>query len=309
MIRKIKVTIMKINFDNSEFKTTYSFESPRSIIRALSDAFSRQHCDTKGALLHAAVSTEGRCLYCGKPMYALVGGNPVFSDTIHYDHIYPASKFNLFEVGNVAIACGTCNLAKSDRFPMDYYDVRAAEGVSLFEYDRNKFERFLNEFSKPYREKWPKHYAAGSRVIEDDDEFKRLLTKLLYEGVDISSMSTKYNHENSINKGIWVRVVKKAYETYSPTTAKDVEGRIGYTDSMFEDTFGHGTLLQDISIKELSGFINKLLLSKYESKNEIQKFRMLIRMLVEILNEDIMEGQLTNFYENVPTYSKLNNQK
>lgn len=300
---------MKPDFNQSEFKTTYSFESPRSIIRALSDAFSRQHCNTKGALLHAAISTEGRCLYCGKPMYSTVGSTPMFFDTIHYDHVYPASKLNLFEVGNVAIACSTCNLAKSDRFPMEYYDIRAAEGTSLFEYDRDEFEKFLSKFTKPYRDKWPKHYEAGSRIIESDSEFKRLLTELLFNDVDISSVSTKYNHEHSINKDVWIRVVEKAYETYSPTTAKDVEGRIGYTDSMFEDTFGHGTLLQDITIKELSGFTHQLLLSKYESKNEIQKFRMLIRMLVEVLNEDIMEGQLTNFYENVPTFSKLNKNK
>lgn len=300
---------LKIDFSKPTFKTTYSFESSRSIIRALSDSFSRQHCDVKGALTYAAESTKGRCLYCGKPMYTLHNNLPVFSNTIHYDHVYPASKFNLFEVGNVAIACGTCNLAKSDRFPMDYYDVRLAEGVSLFEYDREKFKEFLDEFTKPYRDKWPEHYAAGSRIVECDSEFKELLTRLLYDGVNISSTSTKYNHENSINKGIWIRVVKKAYEIYSPTTAKDVEGRIGYTDSMFEDTFGYGTLLEDISIKELSGFTSKLLLSKYESKNEIQKFRMLIRMLVEVLNEDIMEGQLNDFYKNVPTFTQLNNQK
>ena len=294
-----------IDFSKAVFTTTYSFESPRGIIRALSDAFSKQHCDVKGALPYAAKATQGRCLYCGEPMYIMNNGVPMFSNTIHYDHLYPASKLNLFEVGNVVIACSTCNLAKSDRFPMEYYDVRSSESVSLIEYDREKFKELLYKISEPYRVKWPEHYAAGSRIIDDDDEFKELLTKLLYNGVDIASASSKYNHEHSVNKETWERVVERAYNTYSPTTAKDVEGRIGYTNSIFEKTLGHGTLIEDTSVKDLSCFINQLLLSKYESKNEIQKYRMLIKMLIEVLNEE-MEGQLEGFYSKVPTYSKLN---
>lgn len=295
-----------LDFSKSIFTTDYSFESPRSIIRALSDAFSKQHCDTKGAIKYAAVKTKGRCIYCGQPMYSLDSKNiPTFSNVIHYDHVYPASKLNLFEIGNVAIACGTCNLAKSDRFPMDYYDIRASENVSLLIYDRDEFENFLYEFTKPYREKWPKHYKAGSKIIDDDQEFKQLLTELLFNDVDISSSSTKYNHENSVNSAVWEKVVKKAYENYSPTTAKDVEGRIGYTNEIFENELGHTTLINEVSIKELNRFINNLLLSKYESKNEIQKYRMLIKMLIEVLNEDLMAGQLEDFYKSVPTYSKL----
>lgn len=296
---------MKIDFTNATFTTTYSFESSRSIIRILSDSFSKQNCDTRGALAHAAKETEGRCIYCGKPMYILKNGSPVFSNTIHYDHVYPASKMNLFEVGNIAIACDTCNLAKSDRFPMEYYDIRASEGVSLYEYEREKFEKILNEFTKPYRDKWPKHYAAGSVNIDDDEEFKTLLTELLYSKVSIASSSTKYNHDNSVNKLIWERLVAKAYEDYSPSTAKDVEGRVGYTNLIFEDTLGHDISIQDTSLNDLSGFINTLLLSKYESKNEIQKYRMLIKLLIEVLSEDLMEGQLEGFYKQVPTYAKL----
>lgn len=295
-----------INFENSIFTTEYSFSSPRIIIRALSDAFSKQHCDTKGAIKYGAKKTKGRCLYCGKPMYKLDSdNNPIFSNVIHYDHVYPASKFNLFEIGNIAIACNTCNVSKSDRFPMEYYDIRHSEGLSLLIYDRKEFEQFLHEFTEPYRTKWPKHFAAGSRIIEDENEFKKLLTELLYEPVNISPSSSKYNHENSVNRDVWNKVVKRAYETYSDSTAKDVEGRIGYTNEMFEDTLGYGTKIHEVSLNDLNRFINKLLLSKYESKNEIQKYRMLIKMLIEVLNEDLMEGQLEGFYKNVPTYSEL----
>jgi len=43
-----------MNFNKSQFTTNYSFSSPRSIIRSLSDAFSKQHCDTKEAIKYAA---------------------------------------------------------------------------------------------------------------------------------------------------------------------------------------------------------------------------------------------------------------
>lgn len=298
---------MKLNFEKSVFTTDYSFSSARTIIRTLSDAFSRQFCDTKNASLHAAKKTEGRCLYCGQPLYSLKGNHsiPTFSNTLHYDHIYPASKLNLFEVGNVALACETCNLAKSSRLPMEYYDMRCAEGGSLLIYDRDEFEKFLNEMTEPYRLKWPKHFEMNFLDLTDT-EFKIKLTELLYNDIDISCLTTRYNHERSLNWGIWELTIKKGYEKYTESTAKDIEGRIGYTNEMFEEMFGSDKRIEDCKISELAAFTQKLLISKYESKNEVQKYRMLIKMIIEVLNEEIMEGQLDGFYEKIPTYSKMN---
>lgn len=292
-------------FNQSKFTTSYSFSSPRSIIRALSDSFSRQFCDVKEAVNYAAKSTKGRCLYCGQPLYKLEGDTPIFSNLVNYDHIYPASKLQLFEVGNVALSCETCNLAKSNRMPMEYYDIRLAENSSLLIYDRDEFEKFLNKMTKPYKDKWYKHYEVCTLDLTDD-EFKEKLNELLFQKIDISSASVRYNHESSVNWSTWKAVVDKAYENYTASTAKDVEGRIGYANETFEKTLGYDVLIQDCKLTELNKYINNLLLSKYDSKNEIQKYRMLIKMLIEVLNEDLMEGQLDDFYEAVPTYSKLN---
>ena len=301
---------MKPDFNQSIFTTDYSFSSARGIIRTLSDAFSKQFCEVKEALRYAAICTEGRCLYCGKPMYSLRGNSsvPVFSNTIHYDHIYPAIKLNLFEVGNVAIACETCNLAKSSRLPMEYYDIRFKENTSLFIYDRDAFELFLDNMTEPYRAKWPEHYETNFMDLTDE-ELKDRMTRLLYSDISIASANSRYGHEESINWDIWSLVVKKGNETYQETTAKDIEGRIGYTNEMFESIFGPTTRIEECSIKDLSDFTRQLLLSKYESKNEIQKYRMLIKMLIEVLNEEIMKGKLDGFYESVPTYSKISASK
>ncbi|HHT97411.1 MAG TPA: HNH endonuclease [Clostridiales bacterium] len=299
---------MEVNFNNAKFSTDYSFASARSIVRTLSDAFSKQYCDTKGAIRYAAKATAGRCLYCGQPLYSLKSQIPVFSNMIHYDHIFPASKFNLFEVGNVALACETCNLAKSNRLPMEYYDMRTTEGGPLFIYERDEFEAFLNDMIKPYVDKWPNHYKASFETL-DDIQLKEKLTELLYNPVSLEAANTRYNHEHSVNWTTWELVIKKAYDTYTPLTAKDVEGRIGYTNELFEEIFGHDVLIEDCKINELKAFTDKLLLSKYDSKNEIQKYRMLLKILTEVLNESLMQGQLDDFYKKIPTYSKINKNK
>lgn len=298
---------MKLQFKKSVFTTDYSFSSARTIIRTLSDAFSRQYCDVKQAPVYAAEQTEGRCLYCGQPLYSLKGNSsiPVFSNILHYDHIYPASNLNLFEVGNVVLACETCNLAKSNRMPMEYYDMRVAEGGPLLIYDREEFEKFLDKMTAPYREKWPKHFEVNFLEL-NDQEFKDKLTELLYNDIDISSMTTRYNHEHSVNWDTWKAVIEKGNNTYTSSTAKDIEGRIGYTNEMFENTFGSDKKIEDCTVNELSTFVKKLLLSKYDSKNEVQKYRMLTKILTEVLNEEHMEGKLDGFYEKIPTYSKMN---
>lgn len=300
------------NFDNSDkftnatFSTSYSFASARGVVRTLSDAFSRQHCDTDGAIKHAAKATKGRCLYCGVPLYSLLNDKPTFSNLVNYDHIYPASKMNLFAVGNVALSCETCNLAKSDRLPMDYYDIRSAEGSPLLIHDKKEFEEFFSKMTQPYRERWPEHFEMGTKDLSDE-ELKSETLRLLYNEVDMARANARYNHENSVNWPTWKSVVNKGHETYTPATVKDVEGRIGYANDIFENLFGHDVLIQDCTILELNKFVEVLLLSKYDSKNEVQKYRLLIKLLIEVLNDDLMQGQLESFYDNVPTYSQLEN--
>lgn len=295
---------MSVDFSNSKFATTYSFSSPRGIIRVLSDAFSKQFCETTEAVKYAAQATNGRCLFCGKKMYSLEKGAPTFSNTIHYDHIYPASKFGLFEVGNIAIACESCNLAKSDRLPLEYYDMRTAEEAPLLYYNKDEFEEFLDNMTEPYRNKWPEYFEA-SNTDYDDEDFKIKLTELMYDPVDISPANMRYSHESSVNWSTWEKVIARAYQTYKASTAKDVEHRIGFANERFEITFGSNKLMSQISLLELKEFFDEILVLKYDSKNEISKYRMLIKMLIEVLNEDLLHGQLDNLYSEVPTYSKI----
>lgn len=298
-------------FGKPEFQTDYSFQSPRALIRIMSDAFSRQHCDYRKAKIYASEKTKGKCIYCGKHLYDLEKyekENIVeYSNEIHYDHLYPAIQLNLFEVGNVALSCDDCNLDKSSRLPLDYYDIREAQGLPLYINNRDEFEKFLDNFVLPYKKKWPQFFEIHQLDLTDE-EFKEKMSMLL-EKIDISPMSNRYGHESSVNILFWEKVVERSYQEYAPLSAKDIEARIGYTNQFFEEMFGSSRKIEDSTVNELGQFTNALLNSKYESKGEIQKFRRLIKVLVDVLNEEIMEGQLKEFYQTVPTYAGITKMK
>lgn len=292
---------MIIDFNDSMFKTSYSFDSARSIVRPLSDAFSKQNCDVMGAIPYAVNNTQGSCLYCGERMYKLKNGTPNFTNTIHYDHIYPASKLNLFEVGNIALACEACNLAKSDRLPIDYYKMKAKSGEKLFIDEEDEFVLFLEKYTEPYRKKWPKHYSAGSREIESDEEFKDLVWELLFEPVEISRNSNRYNHETSTNKKLWKMVSEKAKEMYSESTVKDIVSRLGFTNNVFEGMYGCDSEVLESSFEEINDFFTEILISKSGSKNEMQKYKMIIKIIISIFEEQREAKNLI-----VPTNGEIN---
>lgn len=291
-----------IDFSKSKFTTDYSFASIRGVVRTLSDAFSKEFADPEKAKLYAAQATEGKCMYCGVKLYKLEGSTPVFSNLIHFDHIYPASNLNLFTVGNVALSCETCNLEKSNRDPLEYYEMRLVEDRPTLVDSKEDFVEFLDEFTLPYQEEFPEHYKAGTQE-HDDEEIKELAYELLYSKVSFASMRNIYNHESSVNRDVWSKVVDLAYEQYSETGANDVEARIGFTNKVFEDTFGYDTRIETCSLEELNQFFNDLLYMKRESQNEVGKYRRLIKLLVEVLYGNTLDSIQDKL--SVPTYGQL----
>ena len=88
-----------------------------------------------------AARAEGRCEYC-RMSQALQGA------TFHTEHIIPQSAGGSDAADNLALACPSCNLAKSNRTTAT--DPDTATAVSLFH---------------PRRDLWADHFAwDGSRV-------------------------------------------------------------------------------------------------------------------------------------------------
>lgn len=87
---------------------------------------------------------------------------------------------NLFEVGNIALACETCNISKSDKLPLEFYKKRKLYSLNLLFEDKNEFEAFLKTFTEPYAKKWPKIYNMNFSE-SDINYFRETLVGMMYE--------------------------------------------------------------------------------------------------------------------------------
>jgi hypothetical protein len=83
-----------------------------------------------------------RCEYC-RMHQSLQGA------TFHIEHIIPRSRGGLTLLDNLALACPSCNLAKSDR--IDAVDADSGQPVSLFD---------------PRQHSWSEHFRFRGTTIE-----------------------------------------------------------------------------------------------------------------------------------------------
>lgn len=84
----------------------------RAIIAQADGSFSS--ADIRG--LYA--EQEGRCFYCGIPIYLELSGD------VHVDHVIPISRGGSNSVDNLVCACASCNLSKKDKLVSEWEAVR-----------------------------------------------------------------------------------------------------------------------------------------------------------------------------------------
>lgn len=68
--------------------------------------------------VQAAILAAGKCVYCDGPAEEL-------------DHVWPPAKGGVHHESNLVPACGPCNRTKSDRWLLDWDQVRVAHGCRL----------------------------------------------------------------------------------------------------------------------------------------------------------------------------------
>lgn len=86
--------------------------------------------------------TDGFCYLCGEELK---------EGYTQLDHIKPAAKFNVIEMGNAAFSCVECNRAKDIHDVIDYYDSRIEENESVYFENRDKFVEFINLMGELYK--------------------------------------------------------------------------------------------------------------------------------------------------------------
>lgn len=160
------------------------------LVRTISDLFSKEHCDRKKAIDYAIKSTEGKCLYCGEILFK-INSNGEYKKhcDYHLDHIYPASKLNFFEVGNIAITCSECNWSKNNIMPIEYYNARFYLKKQTLLKNEEEFSLFLDEMTKPYQEKWPQQYMFNFQEMSNE-KMKIKMAELIFS-IDFKMKKTE----------------------------------------------------------------------------------------------------------------------
>ncbi|MBV8140009.1 MAG: HNH endonuclease [Deltaproteobacteria bacterium] len=83
-----------------------------------------------------------RCEYCRAPQ-------PATGIRYHLDHVIPESRGGTDDVGNLALACPTCNFHKSDH--LSGADEQGSDAAPLF---------------NPRKDRWDDHFEFDPRILQ-----------------------------------------------------------------------------------------------------------------------------------------------
>lgn len=281
---------------SSTFSGTYSGSSSSLLIRTYSDMYSKQFCDMKAAQFYAANATQGRCAYCGEKLYTYNNGKYEFHRGIHFDHIYPASRFGLFTEGNVALSCDTCNTSKGSQDPILYNDYRIKSGFPTL-FGSEEFEAWLKETQKPYLENYPEIAKISMGVITDP----KAIIEEHFSKVEITPGRDLPSYETSINSDIWLKVIEAAQDKYGDSlTVIDIKSRLAFANDFFVATFDNKKEMKDCTLRQLEAYGLSLVQSKSYSKGEVNKYRSLLKLLFEVLGSNA-----ASLFNSIPTYGEL----
>ncbi len=83
------------------------------------------------------------------------GGEPT-------DHLYPIGAGGITVLGNLAVACSTCNRARGDKHPLEYYAERLAAKQKTSFPTLKEYARWLSTYMKPFKRNYPGEYATAA---------------------------------------------------------------------------------------------------------------------------------------------------
>jgi len=140
------------------FEREYYGSVSLNLIRTASDLYSRKNCNYNETIQYAAELSNGNCFYCGKNLKIK---NFIISKEAIFDHIYPASHFNLFTKGNICLSCSSCNNEKGNEGPIVYYKDRLNRGMNVY-LNYKDWKELLNNSEKIYQKEYPYFYNLGT---------------------------------------------------------------------------------------------------------------------------------------------------
>jgi len=78
------------------------------------------------------------------------------------DHLFPIATAGITVIGNLVVACSSCNKARGDKHPLEYYAERLSLGLPSRFPTLKEYARWLSTYMKPFKKKYPKEYATAA---------------------------------------------------------------------------------------------------------------------------------------------------
>lgn len=216
----------------NEYKNPYSPQS-NNIVRTLICNYENKFIDKASVSKYAILQTQGNCYICGLNCFDLDNNKEI--NSFEFDHIYPASKFNVLGYGNAGIACSNCNSSKNDKDPIEYYKIRKTNGLPIYFNKLTDFKTFIKENTKIYKTIYPNIYKLRKEYNTDEDFLESInyLTQYL-------TLNNYYSNKSKEWEGMpWENIFQNANDfienkTLSEWTKADRKGTLSYISNYIE---------------------------------------------------------------------------
>lgn len=184
-----------LNSSNKNYKSPYKpSNGPGIEVRAFVSEYEKKKIDLEKASKHAIQLTSGSCLYCGKRCFE--DNKEIYP--FEYDHFYPASRFNVFDIGNAVIACRECNNEKSDRDPFEYSKFRFESKLNTYYRDFKEFCFVMKEQIEIYKENYP--WLIGKSLLSKEEFYSKTREERLSEGLSLYWSTIIEENQNARKK-------------------------------------------------------------------------------------------------------------
>ena len=287
----------------------YGHSSPMDFRRLFSDLISKaiyKRFDENGPIFekvyqNAANLTSGHCFYCNMKLSERDNSLPrLIQGTYAWDHFVPASQYGLFIIGNVVLACETCNLEKSNWPADEYWEQRYNQKQPLRYKTRDEFKKVADHLTALERD----HNTANFYPVKDlENDPTDILEACRIVGA--SSIAQEYLEAYTpASLARWLNASRAdadilaqladvddeagLYELYETrnrrrcqgTSRNDVRGRVSRFTEMMEEVTGRNDV-RELTPREYRALI-KFTMEKFHDKvGERDKYRRLFRILAE----------------------------
>ena len=67
------------------------------------------------------IQDNGKCVYCGTPVYVKEKDGWIYDDTATIDHVIPKSKGGINHIDNTVLCCNRCNSEKENKLLFPHF--------------------------------------------------------------------------------------------------------------------------------------------------------------------------------------------